>query len=351
MAKPSSSTASGSASSKDPKKKFLDVVAKATVKTLSDLSGVKLTPGAAFVKGKRDQMPFAVGGLIGVTSSSISGSIGLCFPRIAFLNIVTKMLGEEHTEVGPGNEDAAAELLNIIFGLAKTNLNKEGFEVKMAIPSILRGGSVQSSYAKVHEVAVLPFRLEDDSEIYLEFVIKKLDKGEKAAAAADAKEGAKVGAASKQSELFRPFITAVSQTMAIQAGVKAKPEKPFMRKLSTDYSVDIAGIIGITGNFVNGSFTMGFEKDVYLKILGKMLNENYTDFEPGLEDAVSEIVNIVFGGAKVSLNAEGHNLRMAIPSVVFGRQIYSSIRNPQKPGIVVPFSTEFGRFFIEIILE
>jgi len=342
------------ASTVDLRDRFMEIISKATVKTIQDLCGENLSLGKSFLKGKRDQHPFGVGGMIGLSSSNLSGSIGLLFPKMVFLNFASKMLGDEQKIIDENNEDAAAELLNIIFGLAKTLLNKEGNAVKMAIPSVLRGGPAQSSYSKVDEVRVLPFVLDDGSEFYIEFVLRRLDEKEvkEQAEIHQAKPAPLQSSPAAMAAFFKPFMESVVTALQIQCQMDdIRPAKPFSRRASNDYSFDIAGMIGITSKTITGSFLLTFPKDVYLGILSRMLGATYTDLEPGLEDAASELVNIVFGRAKAILNKEGHGLAMAIPSVVFGRSIYSSIKKTKNPGVVIPFDCGLGRFFAEIILE
>jgi len=324
---------------------LLNAVAASTIKTLTDFCQLQPTIGKTFIKGKHEQQMFAVAGIIGLTSPVVSGSILLCFPMSVFAGIMKNMLGETITEIKKENEDAAAELLNMIFGQAKAILNKRGFSIEMAIPSVLRGGDVQSSYSKVHVVQVVPFST-SIGEFYIELLLNNIDTKKLSTTT----EAPKVDTPAAQAAFFKPFLDSVMHTLKVQINIASKPGKPFLKKQSSDFNFDIAGIIGITSKTLNGSFMLSFKKEVFLKLISKMFGEELTDFQDGLDDAVSELVNIVLGAAKAVLNAQGHGIQMAIPTVVRGDSILSS---PQykKQGIVIPFSSDVGEFHVEVIID
>lgn len=81
--------------------------------------------------------------MIGMTSDIFSGSIVLCFQKNMFLSVMGKMFGESYTEIIPEIVDGAAEILNIVFGVAKTTLANEGYAVAMSIPTVLTGENLQ----------------------------------------------------------------------------------------------------------------------------------------------------------------------------------------------------------------
>lgn len=80
----------------------------------------------------------AVVGQIEVDVTGFSGMVGLCFPEPVFKKIYHALLGEEIEKVDKDSADAAAELLNIIYGHAKTALNSSlGLQLRPALPKVL----------------------------------------------------------------------------------------------------------------------------------------------------------------------------------------------------------------------
>jgi CheY-specific phosphatase CheX len=66
----------------------------ATAHTLSVQCNVKSTHTGSFQKGKQEQQPFDIGGIIGITSPNIKGTATLCFPKAIFLQIIQSMFDE-----------------------------------------------------------------------------------------------------------------------------------------------------------------------------------------------------------------------------------------------------------------
>jgi chemotaxis protein CheX len=91
-------------------------------------------------------------------SDQFNGSIALCFPAGVFIKIYNAMLGETTTEITQESEDAAGELLNIIFGQAKAILNnKKGYTIRSAIPTVLSGQKLRVHSLSPDNTIMLPF--------------------------------------------------------------------------------------------------------------------------------------------------------------------------------------------------
>lgn len=113
-----------------------------------------------FLKGTQAQPTFDIAGVIGITSPSFNGSVTLCFPKKVYLKIMGNMLGENYQEITDELKDGAAEILNIIYGSAKTILNQQGFTIQKAIPTVVYGTGLQTAHLGSGPVMVLPFTTE-----------------------------------------------------------------------------------------------------------------------------------------------------------------------------------------------
>ena len=66
-----------------------------------------------------------------------------------------------------------------------------------------------------------------------------------------------------------------------------------------------------------------------------------------MADAVGELTNMVSGDARAQLQRLGFDFSAAILTVIRGKN-HSVRHNPQGgTTVVIPFSTEFGDFFVE----
>jgi CheY-specific phosphatase CheX len=77
--------------------------------------------------------------IMGISSSTHTGSMALSFPKETFLQVLEKMIGEKHNAIDSQNADACAELLNIVYASARVKINQEGFDFQPAIPSTISG--------------------------------------------------------------------------------------------------------------------------------------------------------------------------------------------------------------------
>lgn len=118
---------------------FIDSFLQSTIHVLKIQAEIDAFPGAFEVAKSKEQGICDISGFIGMICNNFNGSVVISFPEKTFLNVLSKMLGEEITSIEPGNMDGAAELTNMIFGHAKSLLNEKGFGLKMALPSVVLG--------------------------------------------------------------------------------------------------------------------------------------------------------------------------------------------------------------------
>ena len=150
-------------------------------------------------------------------------------------------------------------------------------------------------------------------------------------------------------EFINPFLTATIHVLKVQAETDAKPG-PIHVKKSSDQCGDVSGIIGIISETFNGSVVISFPEATFLKVISKMLGEEYTKIDKDIIDGAGELTNMIFGQAKIVLNEKGYGIKTAIPSVVSGKNHPLSALT-KGPIVVVPFESTAGNFFVEICLS
>lgn len=163
-------------------------------------------------------------------------------------------------------------------------------------------------------------------------------------ASAQSAEGGRVGQLNM--DFITPFLIATKKTFETQIQTQAKPLKPYLKTESV-HGVDIAGVLTLVSDGASGSFVLCFSQEVFLKVYGRMVGENFEKITPEIEDAASEIVNIIYGLTKMDLNTKGYAFPKAFPTVLTGEKI--SIRQSGSgPTVIMPFETDLGKFHIEI---
>ena len=139
-----------------------------TLETLKIQCSTEARPGKPYFLPEALEPGPAIAAVIGVTADRFRGSVTLCFPERVFLRLMSNMLGEPCETMTQELEDGVAELLNIIFGAAKRQLNQRNGGVQMAIPTILRGNGVRARALTDGRVIVLPFLTQDDDEFQIQ---------------------------------------------------------------------------------------------------------------------------------------------------------------------------------------
>lgn len=150
-------------------------------------------------------------------------------------------------------------------------------------------------------------------------------------------------------QFFKPFVDGTKKVLKTSCNVEITPGKPFIKGTQPDLEFDIAGVIGLTSNSFTGAVTICLPETLFLTLMSNMLGEKFSEITPDLRDGAAELLNMIFGQAKITLNEQGHTIQKAIPSVIQGKQLQTSRLN----GIVMvlPFESSAGKFQIEIAAE
>jgi chemotaxis protein CheX len=161
-----------------------------------------------------------------------------------------------------------------------------------------------------------------------------------------AEEGVTAKGASFNVEFINPFLAATQKTLDVQCKTKTSPKTPFLKKESMP-NMAIVGVLSLASKSFNGSIVLCFPQTVFLKIYENMFGEKHEKISAEMEDAAAELLNIIYGQAKIELNSKGYDFQKALPTVMTGDKM--SVRHSgARPAVVIPFETDFGLFHVEI---
>ena len=126
---------------------FNDVLAKeislGVTRTLSDVFGVKPVTGTYSVAQAGEikmSNVFDIAGFVELNNQEKHGGhLVVSFPEATIFEILGKFYRKQFTAFEKPVQDGVGELTNMIFGLMKANLGKEGFAFKMALPKVVLG--------------------------------------------------------------------------------------------------------------------------------------------------------------------------------------------------------------------
>jgi chemotaxis protein CheX len=109
----------------------------ATVDILGKVAGIDVDVKKPFLKTD----PEGKGAVTGIVTlkGSHTGTAAISFSETCILQIVSKMFGEEISEMSDDVKDAVGEITNMISGLATQLYEKEGLALKAALDQVLMG--------------------------------------------------------------------------------------------------------------------------------------------------------------------------------------------------------------------
>jgi CheY-specific phosphatase CheX len=139
-----------------------------TLETLKVQCSMEARPGKPYFQPETEDVGPGIAAVIGVTADRFRATVTLCFPEPVFLRLMSNMLGETCSTITQELEDGVAELLNIIFGAAKRQINQKNGGVQMAIPTILRGTGIRARALTDGKVIVLPFLTAEGEEFQIQ---------------------------------------------------------------------------------------------------------------------------------------------------------------------------------------
>jgi len=135
--------------------RFINPFLDGTKEVLKTMAFTDAETGKAYLK-KDDIAHGEVSGIIGITGD-IVGSLAVSFESSCICGIVNSMLGEEYSEPTRDVLDAVGELTNMISGVARTKMEKDGLSVFAAIPSVIIGKDHTITHILKAPSIVIPF--------------------------------------------------------------------------------------------------------------------------------------------------------------------------------------------------
>src|SRR4051812_1077238 len=107
-------------------------------KALAEMFGVKATPGIWNCR-KEFTAEGDVTGILGMVQVRMEANLIISFEKATIFGILGRLYKKEFKEIDRSVQQGVGELTNIIYSMMKKNLNEQGYDFKMAIPSIIFG--------------------------------------------------------------------------------------------------------------------------------------------------------------------------------------------------------------------
>lgn len=149
-------------------------------------------------------------------------------------------------------------------------------------------------------------------------------------------------------QFINPFLEGTVEVLRTMAMLEPTVGNPYIKR-GNQAKGDVSGIIGMTGS-ARGSLALSFSEISILHIVSNMLGEKHMKINNEVRDAVGEITNMISGVARKKLEAQGHNIVAAIPTVVSGKD-HAIIHVLGGPSIIIPFDIGNGALYVDVCLS
>ncbi len=80
-----------------------------------------------------------ISGILSLMQEKAEGTFIVSFPKETIFKFLEKMYRKPFASIDQSVKSGVGELTNIIYGVLKANLNKDGYAFKMAVPSVIVG--------------------------------------------------------------------------------------------------------------------------------------------------------------------------------------------------------------------
>ena len=146
-------------------------------------------------------------------------------------------------------------------------------------------------------------------------------------------------------DYINPFVAATLQALEVMASSRPLRGKPFVKTERVTQG-DVSGVIQFAGD-ATGCVAVTFPARLAATIYSRMVGEEIAEAAEEVRDAVGEIANMVAGGAKAALFDKGFAVRIAVPTIVTGKN-HSIAHRSDGPYLVVPFEFDDHTFWLEL---
>lgn len=138
------------------KAKYVNPFLHASVNLFREFLGLRVSPGDPYVMGEKDGLK-DVSALIGLAGET-SGAVVLSFEEGTALKVVSRLEGRNRQFLDAQVLDGVGELVNIIAGNAKKDL--EEFRIQISLPGVITGSNHRIKWPSGVPVICIPFESE-----------------------------------------------------------------------------------------------------------------------------------------------------------------------------------------------
>jgi chemotaxis protein CheX len=151
-------------------------------------------------------------------------------------------------------------------------------------------------------------------------------------------------------QYIQSFIDVCQNVFRDLLGCELTAERPYFTNPDVVDRWDISAVIGLTGE-ARGAMVISMKTELAVRITGILTGASHFSVDEDVADAVGEIINIIAGNAKKSLE-EAFRLVISLPTIIEGNKHTIKWPNQQARVICIPFKIfEKDSFFLSVAIE
>ncbi len=148
-------------------------------------------------------------------------------------------------------------------------------------------------------------------------------------------------------KFMNPFVEAAAEVLEKEVDAKVERGSLSLQK-SAMTSDQITVLLSLVGQ-VQGVVLYGLSIETGLKLVSKMMGQEFTDFDNLAQSGIAELGNVITGRATVKLSKEGFGAEISPPTLVQGEGI--QISTLDFPRVVVELKTDLGDITVHLALR
>jgi len=147
-------------------------------------------------------------------------------------------------------------------------------------------------------------------------------------------------------KFVNPVVNSIINVLSAMTGLQPQLGEKSIKQDNVALGA-VTGMIEYKGSQAAVSTAISFPAPVALEIAHRLLHIDVDEINDIVKDLVGEMANMMAGGAKGVLEAEGYDLEMNLPSV-FDGDGHEVPHTVNAPVVLLHFTTDIGDFYVEI---
>ena len=153
-----------------------------------------------------------------------------------------------------------------------------------------------------------------------------------------------------EDELVKMLIRDVRAVFNNMVGIEDLLHLPLQIDVISNFQDCVTGMVGLAGAF-NGLVSIHVPTQLALSFTSTMLDMEVNEINQDVNDALGEIANMIAGCFKHHFSGGGSDIRISIPSVVYGADYTFFCGSAASENITLKFATDEEWFMVSITLE